>query len=86
MIVSLWILSGIVGGIILWVQHKINFGRHEPFCPTPRAIMLIVIGSVGGPIVLAAALFVIGLHFCEFLSENLGDSWFTRPICRKRNR
>lgn len=82
MFIFLWALSGILQAIFIWLlDKKIMNNRELEWCPTPRAILLILLGALPGPFLIFG---VIGAVFAFALTREVFENWFTRPICRRK--
>lgn len=72
---------GLVGSYLVWLCWVVEKETYR--CPTPRAIILCLVGMIGGFAILLAALGLWATHFID--NTEWGDSWWTRPICKKKN-
>ena len=73
----LWLLSGVFGGLLLWYDWTTI--HNEPFCPTPKAIVRILLGSVLGACMLFAGIIIVVMGD----GNRRRDSWWNKPICKK---
>lgn len=76
--ITLWLLSGLLGSYLVWLQWVIEFENYK--CLTPRAIVLIFCGSVVGLSMLIAA---IAIFLIEWIENHQAPGWWSRPICGK---
>lgn len=81
---ALWLISGLAGAALIWRLFKL-IERHAAnftWCPSPLGIFFALVGSIFGPIILAAGIIVTGILALEEI--DFENSWLTRPICKRR--
>lgn len=76
--VVIWFLAGLAGSYLIWVDYLRIFKK--PPCPTPKAILGILIGSFLGGVILIVGLFAT---FASFLEGDIGSAWWSTPLCKK---
>lgn len=79
--ILLWVGAGLLGTYLLWLNNQYTF-RFPERCPTPKAIVIMLLVSPAGPFfLLLAAIF----WFIEWMERRpRKNSWWTRPICGPR--
>lgn len=81
MLAILWLLSGLVGASLLWVERTYWKYDPKPVCPPPSVIVTIVLGgSIFGGIAL-----VMGISMILMSSDIGAGTWWQRPICKHNN-
>jgi hypothetical protein len=83
MLTVAWVVTGMLGGALIWLRWQIDF-EDEVSCPSPAGILFIAICASGGPVLLGASIIffvIMGVTLCDW-----SDSWWTRPICRRRGK
>ncbi len=84
-LVCLWCTLGLVGSFLLWTDEVLFaahlYKRPAIWCPTPRAIFFILVGSIFGIATLIAGLII---WLVETGSAFKG-SWWDRPICKPKS-
>lgn len=83
MLTALWYLTGLIGCALIWNSER-RLMRFSA-CPTPRAVLLILFGAIGGPLALAVGLAICLIDLSFVIGDWLRGTWFTRPICRRTN-
>ena len=78
LVMAAWLLSGSLGAVNLWALDK-HLNHDDEWCPTPRAILFFICMSVFGPIILGTSCLIWAMGMFD-----MKDSWFTRPICKKK--
>lgn len=79
-IVAVWLACGFIGSAFVWLADAIEWKK--PKCPAPRHIFLWLIGSLGGLSMLLAGAILLVFHAAA--ANPNPNSWWNRPICRRR--
>ncbi|MDO8596624.1 MAG: hypothetical protein Q7R45_08370 [Sulfuricaulis sp.] len=81
-----WLLSGWVGGVVLFLNYRATHWSWN-YCPSPMAILLIILTGVPGPIVFTVALIILLTDYIanhEWPGVRYVKEWFVTPICDQR--
>lgn len=82
LLILLWLASGVFGAFLIWRDLQI-IDFNYPICPSPKVVVTwIAVSPFGGVLFVGG-----GLIWAVNTWENFGrhsDSWWTRPICGKR--
>lgn len=70
-----WLLSGLAGSLLLWLNWAMWFSE---YWFSPKRIFMIVLGTLTGPLTLVGALVIWSI-------DPPTEYWWTRPI-RRRNK
>lgn len=77
--IFLWYLSGCLASYLLWRIDAKDRGI-EYHCPSPVGILAGLAFAAMGAIGLIAVVIVLIIFW---FADDHGDSWWTRPVCRK---
>lgn len=82
--IAVWFLAGLLGSFLLWNEERQD--KSLLWCPTPRAILLGVIGSGGGGLTLAFSFICVLTGIAIRLSTRAKPhaGWWTTPICKSK--
>jgi hypothetical protein len=83
MLTVAWIVTGMLGGALFWLRWQIDF-EDGISCPSPAGVLFIVLFAAGGPVLLAIAIIFFVIN--SILNQEWSDSWWTRSICRRRDK
>lgn len=74
----LWWITGMVGAYVAWLD-EFRGPYNTNNCPSPRALVIMLVFGWVGPILLGVAL---SFWFFDWLRETLpAKSWWSTPIC-----
>jgi hypothetical protein len=80
-----WWLFGVLGGLLLWRNWKLEFPDEVGRCPTRKGALGIAVYGVLGPIGLGAGLVVTFIYWLDhgFKSHRFNriNNWLNKPIC-----
>lgn len=79
LLIAIWWLVGVGGGLLLWFDWKRSFPKEVGRCPTRAGALAIAVGGLTGPFILIVGLIVTFIDWVE--GKNWKDSWWKKPIC-----
>lgn len=77
-----WYLAGLCGAWLLWRDHVRSFSDDPSLCPTPRAIALAALGALLGLVLFFTGFIALLINGIISLRPT---SWWTRPVCKRRD-
>jgi hypothetical protein len=75
-----WLLLGFIGCHIIWLGEKTQDDSF--WCPSPRRIVMTILGTLTGPYIFVISLFCLLIIFCIENSNSEKFKWFITPICK----
>lgn len=79
-VLAIWYALGLAGAFLLWFERTCWKWSSPPLkflCPSPRVIILCVLGALLGPVI-----FITGVLVVAFSSDVGKNSWWNRPVCK----
>lgn len=82
---GVWLLSGLCGSILIWIDDK-RFdqrlsGKKPVWCPTPKAIFGMILGSFIGLSSLSAGIALLATAG----PRKKKSTWWNSPICKQKD-